>query len=217
MADLAQYDLSGDGRFNQPQQQYQPDHAVLQHGRRHPPTFNSAGSFSGLNEGMYNIHFFTTDCAFTEGLIFNPTGSALTTPTTNWASFPFVTVGIDNVPPLVSSCSAPPSSYGGWYNANFSQSCTVTDQYTAGVSGSGFLPLVANSIQGSPSETVTVNTNAASNLVSVGLSPLPPPLRLRRVAILPAIVYQFLLDCTTSTCSHRRSPSQFSALLDPTM
>lgn len=135
-----------------------------------PPTFNSAGSFSGLNDGMYNLHYFTTDCAFTEGLVFNPTGAALTSPTANWASFPFVTVGIDNVAPQVSACSAAPSPiYSGWYNANFSQSCTVADQYTAGVSGSGFLPLVANSIQGSPTETVTVNTNAAANAVTLGV------------------------------------------------
>jgi hypothetical protein len=135
-----------------------------------PPTFASAGSFSGLSDGMYNLHYFTTDCAFTEGLIFNPTGAALTTPTANWASFPFVTVGIDNVAPQVSSCSAAPSPiYSGWYNANFSQSCTVADQYTAGISGSGFLPLVANSIQGSPTETVTVNTNAPANAVTVGI------------------------------------------------
>ena len=45
----------------------------------------------------------------------------------------------------------------------------MTDQYTAGVAGSGFLPLVANSIQGSPSESVAVNTNAAANAVSVGV------------------------------------------------
>ena len=141
-----------------------------------PPTFASAGSVSGLSDGMYNLHYFTTDCAFTEGLIFNPTGSALTTSTSNWASFPYVTVGIDNVAPQVSSCSAPPSPiYNGWYNANFSQSCTVTDQYTAGVSGSGFLPLLANSIQGSPSETVSVSTNAAANAVTLGAYATPAP------------------------------------------
>lgn len=141
-----------------------------------PPTFTSAGSFSGLSDGMYNLHYFTSDCAFAEGLIFNPTGAALTNPTANWASFPFVTVGIDNVAPQVSSCSAPPSPiYNGWYKANFSQMCTVTDQYTAGVSGSGFLPLVTNSIQGSPSETVTVNTNAAANAVTLGVFATPAP------------------------------------------
>jgi hypothetical protein len=141
-----------------------------------PPTFTSAGSISGLNDGIYNLHYFTTDCAFTEGLIFNPTGTALTTPTSNWASFPYVTVGIDNVAPQLSSCSAAPSPiYNGWYNANFSQSCTVTDQYMAGVSGSGFLPLVANSIQGSPSEAINVNTNAAANAVSVGVFATPAP------------------------------------------
>jgi hypothetical protein len=141
-----------------------------------PPTFTSAGGFSGLSDGMYNFHYFTTDCAFAEGLIFNPTGAALTNPTANWASFPFVTVGIDNIAPQVSSCSAAPSPiYNGWYNGNLSQSCTVTDQYTAGVSGSGFLPPVANSIQGSPSETVAVNTNAPANAVSLGVFALPAP------------------------------------------
>jgi hypothetical protein len=134
-----------------------------------PPTFNSAGSFSSLSDGIYNLHYFTTDCAFAEGLIFNPTGSALTTPTTNWASFPFTTIGVDNVAPLLGSCSAAPTANNGWYNANFSQSCTVTDTYTAGVSGSGFLPLLANSIQGSPSETVTVSTSAAANAVTLGV------------------------------------------------
>ena len=32
-----------------------------------PPSFTSAGSFSGLNDGIYNLHYFTTDCAFAEG------------------------------------------------------------------------------------------------------------------------------------------------------
>jgi hypothetical protein len=141
-----------------------------------PPTFTTAGSLNGLSDGMYNLHYFTTDCSFTEGLLFNPTGAALTNPTANWASFPFVTVGIDNVAPQVSSCSAVPTSpYSGWYKANFSQSCTVTDQYTAGVSGSGFLPLVANSIQGSPSETVTVSTHAVANAISLGVYATPAP------------------------------------------
>jgi hypothetical protein len=141
-----------------------------------PPTFTSAGSFSGLSDGMYNLHYFATDCAFTEGLIFNPTGSALTSATANWASFPFVTVGIDNVAPQVSSCTtAPPPIYNGWYNANFSQSCTVADQYTAGVAGSGFLPLVSNSIQGSPSQIVAVNTSAAANAITVGAFATPAP------------------------------------------
>lgn len=135
-----------------------------------PATFTSAGSFNGLSDGIYNLHYFTTDCAFTEGLIFNPTGSALSNPTANWASFPYVTVGIDNVAPQVSSCtSAPPPVYNGWYNANFSQSCTVTDQYSVGAYGSGFLPLQPNSIQGSPTETVSVSTNAAANTVSLGV------------------------------------------------
>ena len=141
-----------------------------------PPSFVSNGSETGLSDGMYNLHYFTTDCAFAEGLVFNPTGSQLTNPAANWASFPFTTVGIDNVAPQVSSCSTPPAPvYNGWYNANFSQSCTVTDTYSAGNYGSGFLPLVANSIQGSPSEAVTVSTSAPVNAVSVGVFAVPAP------------------------------------------
>jgi hypothetical protein len=141
-----------------------------------PPAFPSAGSFSGLSDGIYNLHYFTTDCAFTEGLVFNPQGAQLTNPTANWASFPFVTVGVDNAAPQVTSCGPPPAPvYNGWYNANFSESCTVTDQYSAGVSGSGFLPLLASSIQGSPSEIVTVTTNAPGHAVSLGVNAVPAP------------------------------------------
>ena len=141
-----------------------------------PPAFPSAGSFGGLSDGIYNLHYFTTDCAFTEGLVFNPQGAQLTNPTANWASFPFVTVGVDNAAPQVTSCGPPPAPvYNGWYNANFSESCTVTDQYSAGVSGSGFLPLLASSIQGSPSEIVTVTTNAPAHAVSLGVNAVPAP------------------------------------------
>jgi hypothetical protein len=141
-----------------------------------PPAFPSAGSFGGLSDGIYNLHYFTTDCAFTEGLVFNPQGAQLTNPTANWASFPFVTVGVDNAAPQVTSCGPPPAPvYNGWYNANFSESCTVTDQYSAGVSGSGFLPLLASSIQGSPSEIVTVTTNAPGHAVSLGVNAVPAP------------------------------------------
>jgi len=42
-------------------------------------------------DGIYNLHFFTTDCALTEELVFNPQGSQLTDPTANWASFRYIT------------------------------------------------------------------------------------------------------------------------------
>ncbi len=147
-------------------------------GKVTPSTFASSGSFS-QSDGIYNLHYFTTDCAFAEGLIFNPTGTQLTNATANWASFPYVTVGIDNVAPVLSSCSAPPAPvYNGlyiWYKANFAQSCTVTDTYSAGLYGSGFLPLLPNSIQGSPSETVAISTSAPANAVSMGIYATPVP------------------------------------------
>lgn len=142
-----------------------------------PPSFVSTGTFSSLSDGIYNLHYFTTDCAFTEGLVFNPQGSALTDPTANWASFPFVTVGVDTSKPQQSSCSAPPPPvYNGWYKTNFSQACTVTDtNYSAGTSGSGFLPLLPNSIQGSQTETVPISTNAPANAVSLAVNAGPTP------------------------------------------
>jgi hypothetical protein len=114
-------------------------------------------------DGMYNLHFFTTDCALTEELVFNPQGTQLTDPTANWASFRYVTFGVDTVAPTF-SCSSPNPSV--WYNANQTVSCTVTDQdYVANVSGSGFLPL-ASGIQGSQSETVSVSTSVAAKSVN---------------------------------------------------
>lgn len=127
-------------------------------------TFTATGSFMP-GDGIYNLHYFTTDCAFTEGLVFNPTTAQLTDPTANWASFPYSTVGVDTAAPAF-ICSATPNT-GTWYNSNQTVQCTVTDQnYLAGTSGSGFLPLLANSIQGSPSEIVSVSTNVTSGAVS---------------------------------------------------
>ncbi|MGD1025271.1 MAG: Ig-like domain repeat protein [Candidatus Sulfotelmatobacter sp.] len=110
-------------------------------------------------DGIYNLHYFTTDCALTEELIFNPQGSQLTDPTANWASFRVVTFGVDTVAPTF-SCNSPNTSV--WYNTNQTATCTVTDQdYVANVSGSGFSPLTTG-IQGSQTETVNVSTNVAT-------------------------------------------------------
>ena len=51
----------------------------------------------------------------------------------------------------------------GWYNTDITEQCLATDQnYTAGQSGSGFLPLLPNSMQGSPTEEVSVSTNVGA-------------------------------------------------------
>ncbi|MGO9087899.1 MAG: hypothetical protein ACLQBK_21995 [Candidatus Sulfotelmatobacter sp.] len=75
--------------------------------------FTPTGTTSILSPGIYNLHFFATDCALSEGLIFNPQGSQLTNPTANWASFEYVTFGVDTITPSLSFNPTPPS--GGTY------------------------------------------------------------------------------------------------------
>jgi len=120
------------------------------------PTPNA--SFTLPTEGIYNLHYFATDCATTEELVFTPNNS----PTVNWASFKTVPIGVDKTPPMV-TCTppTPPSGSDGWFDTNVSVPCTATDQdYVLGSSGSGFLPLVmANGIQGSQTETFFLTTN----------------------------------------------------------
>ncbi len=128
------------------------------------PSFSTSPvSISAPGDGIYDLHYFTTDCALTEELVFNPQGSQLTDPTANWASFRYTTFGVDTVAPTF-SCNSQNS--GVWYNSNQTVSCTVTDQdYVVGTSGSGFQPLVGT-IQGSPSENVSVATNVSAGTVN---------------------------------------------------
>lgn len=121
-------------------------------------------------DGIYNLHFFTTDCALTEELVFNPQGAQLTNPTSNWASFRYVTFGVDTEAPTY-ACNSP--STGVWYNTNQTVACTVTDQdYVSNVSGSGFPPS-ANGIQGAQSESVNVSTNVPSGTVNSAAPTVP--------------------------------------------
>jgi uncharacterized repeat protein (TIGR01451 family) len=117
-----------------------------------------------LSDGIYNLHHFPTDCANTEGLLFQPNLLQLQTASANWASFPITVIGVDHLAPTLTSCDAPPSpGPGGRYTSNVTIHCTVTDQgYSAGVSGSGFTPLLANSIQGSPNTVVALSTSVAA-------------------------------------------------------
>jgi hypothetical protein len=127
-----------------------------------PSSFASIGSFSGLSNGIYNLHYFTTDCALTEGLVFNPTGSQLTNPTANWASFPYATIGIDTVAPSLACSTSPAPAYGAWYNSNVTVSCSATDV------GSGFgpgtpLPNTGNNVlQGGLTATLSASTAVAA-------------------------------------------------------
>jgi hypothetical protein len=73
--------------------------------------FSPTANMSGLTNGsIYNLHFFATDCALSEGLVFLPQGSQLTNPTANWASFEYVTFGVDTTAPTL-SVPNPPTTY----------------------------------------------------------------------------------------------------------
>jgi hypothetical protein len=148
-------------------------------------TSNSTGNslFTGLSNGIYNVHYFTTDCALTEGLVFNPTGSQLSNATANWASFPFVTVGVDTSAPTLACSTSPSPVYNAWYNTNVTVSCSATDP----APGSGFAPgtAVANAgntvLQGSlttsfntSTAVLPASTNPAASIVCASCTPSTP-------------------------------------------
>jgi hypothetical protein len=118
-------------------------------------------TLTGLSNGIYNVHYFTTDCALTEGLVFNPTTPQLTNPTANWASFPFVSVGVDTTAPAL-SCSTSQTPVNGWYNSNVVMNCSATDV------GSGFSPGTpvspgSNVLQGSLATSFNASTGVLAN------------------------------------------------------
>ena len=132
--------------------------------------------FSGLGlteGGIYYLHYFTTDCAYTEGLVFQPTAAQLTGPTAataNWASFPYTAFGVDTTAPVISSGTCSTSyplgtmTYGLWYSQNVTETCNATDTSP----GSGFAPGTAISaqnysvLQGSFSTSVIGSTTVSS-------------------------------------------------------
>lgn len=136
-----------------------------------PTSFNSAASFNSLADGMYNLHYFTTDCALTEELLFNPNGAQLTDPTANWASFPVLPFGVDTMAPTLTctNTTGAPNGNNGWYVSNVVENCSAMDNgYVAGQTGSGFLP-ITNGIQGSPSEILPA---ASTNVAAGAANPL---------------------------------------------
>jgi hypothetical protein len=151
------------------------------------PTFSTSPSLVNLNnnstpaDGIYNVHYFATDCALTEGLVYSPTPAQVTDATANWASFPFATIGVDTAAPTV-SCSQIPASptSSGWYGSNVTVNCNVmdqnfnSDQESGPLTGSGFAPAV-NGIQGSGSEIVTASTNVAVGSAMSASTGTPTP------------------------------------------
>jgi len=110
--------------------------------------FPTPASFTE-SDGVYNVHYFTTDCAMTEELLFNPQGTQLTDPTANWASFRTLSYGVDTSFPVLSPCSVPaaPTGHNGWYPSGVTASCSATDI------GSGF------GVGTTTAPTVIPNTN----------------------------------------------------------
>jgi uncharacterized repeat protein (TIGR01451 family) len=79
--------------------------------------------------GVYNVHYFTTDCAMTEELLFNPTAAQQQDPTANWASFRTLSFGVDATAPILTCNVTPtgPNGSHGWYTSNVSVGCGATD------------------------------------------------------------------------------------------
>jgi uncharacterized repeat protein (TIGR01451 family) len=100
-----------------------------------PSTFTT-NTVLNPGTGIFNLHYFTTDCALTEELLFNPTGTQLTDPTANWASFRILSFGVDTNPPSLACATVPaaPTGTNGWFTTAVTGSCTANDI------GSGFAP-----------------------------------------------------------------------------
>jgi hypothetical protein len=159
-----------------------------------PASFTSSAVFS-RPEGIYNLHYFTTDCALTEELLFNPTTAQLTDPTANWASFPVLTFGVDTTRPTITTPTVTVSN--SKVTATYTCSDTGSVFVNSGIAqcGSFTQALSDTPLQGPPSvniidttfpnalgpHTVTVTAtdvagNTASSTVSYsplfGISPL---------------------------------------------
>lgn len=74
-------------------------------GSNNPPasSFETDVPLSLTAGSSYNLHYFTTDCAYTEELLFNPSGNQLTDPTSNWASFPVLSFSVDTGTPSIAA------------------------------------------------------------------------------------------------------------------
>ena len=114
------------------------------------------------SSGIYNLHYFTTDCALSEELLFNPQGMQLTDPTANWASFRTLAFGVDNSAPVLAACTLTPSApngSNGWYTTGVSASCSASDDLSGFAPGSPVANTNGAVLQGSPSGTQTGSTS----------------------------------------------------------
>ena len=111
--------------------------------------------------GVYNMHYFTTDCALTEELLFNPQGTQLTDPTANWASFRVLSFGVDNTPPVLACTLSPSTTTNGWYKAPATANCTATDDLSGFAPGTSVTNTNGTVLMGSTSTTQSASSTGA--------------------------------------------------------
>jgi hypothetical protein len=159
----------------------------------------ASNGFSLSTPGISYVHYFATDCAGTEELVFAPNPS----PTANWASFKTVPIGFDNTAPAVSASSCTPApNTTTWYNAAVPVTCTATD-YPAGTY-SGFAPALANSIQGSQTETVYFKAPLPASGYTSTAVPVAPTATITDLAGNPATLptpFTYNIDTVAPTIS----------------
>ena len=129
-----------------------------------PINFGADGTFN-------NVHYFATDCAGTEELLFTPSDD----PNKNWASFKTVTINIDTVAPTISAITFNPSSTGNIFAAgqvvhplftcNDDRSGIASCLGTGGVLGDGS-GLLNTTGTGTKTFTVTAFDNAGNMTTS---------------------------------------------------
>jgi uncharacterized repeat protein (TIGR01451 family) len=134
-------------------------------GANTPLTFPTNASF-GEGPGVYTVHYFTTDCAMAEELVFNPTMKQQKDPNANWASFRTLSFGVDTVAPIL-TCNQTPTGPNagshGWYTTNVSLSCSATDE-NSGFSSST-TPIASTNgtvLQGALATTLTTFTTGVT-------------------------------------------------------
>jgi archaellum component FlaF (FlaF/FlaG flagellin family) len=155
-------------------------------------------------DGIYNLHYYATDCALTEGLIFNP--NSLTNPALNWASFPYSTFGFESSAPTFSFAVTGTDIFGtntpatpspsGWYKTDLTDQWTVTDQsWVAGVSGSGFAPPPTGSIQGGQTESLSASTGVgAGNVNAAAYTSAPKACDIAGYCVIGAAGGPYMID-----------------------
>jgi uncharacterized repeat protein (TIGR01451 family) len=132
------------------------------------PSFSSTAVTLAVTEGIYNLHYFTTDCALTEELLFNPTGTQLIDPTANWASFRTMPFGIDQTAPVLDICTLSASAGPtGWYTSPVTASCLGHDGLSGFAPGNPVPNTNGAVLQGGPTATATGSTTGSGVTASI--------------------------------------------------